>query len=250
MFDAIKNDPAIIEITIVFIILVGIALWQKLYRTALIMGLIYVLYLIFIVFNASPSNKQELHDASKGEIPDNETAIDLAPKVVEETEKSEINMVETIIDEQEKIIIVDKKKLIPENIKPDKIELTVNKDSHPIDIKQENPIKVVSSQIGRDLFNRQLVSPDSIFNLDDKRIYCWTKIQNQNYTKTIFHKWYHKGKLHARIKMDIGLSYNWRSWSYITVSKERVGDWKVVVEDTLGIRYDSLLFRIENNIIE
>ena len=41
-------------------------------------------------------------------------------------------------------------------------------------------------------------------------------------------------------------SYNWRSWSYITVNPQKVGDWQVVIEDQDGMRYDSLSFVIND----
>jgi hypothetical protein len=50
--------------------------------------------------------------------------------------------------------------------------------------------------------------------------------------------------------MDIGRSFNWRAWSYITIYPERVGEWKVIVEDTLGVQYDSLSFKITKDQIE
>ena len=49
-----------------------------------------------------------------------------------------------------------------------------------------------------------------------------------------------------RIKMQIGWSYNWHTWSYINVSPDLEGMWKIVVTDTLNIRYDSLSFKIKD----
>ena len=46
--------------------------------------------------------------------------------------------------------------------------------------------------------------------------------------------------------MESRKSYNWRSWSYITVNPQKVGDWQVVIEDQGGMRYDSLSFVIND----
>ncbi len=251
MFDAIKNDPAIFEITIVLIILVSVALWQKLNRTAMIMGLVYFLYLIFIVFNFVPSIEQVPTDDFQDNVVSKEIKIDPIPKVIDQPEKSEINDDGSIDNSQKSIKIQEKTKALTENSVQEKTESNERDiNTNFIDSFQENRIKVVLFQTGRDIINRQLLKPDSLFNLDDRRIYCMTKIQNQNNGKTIFHKWYHEGKLRASIEMEIGRSYNWRTWSYINIRPERVGNWKVVVVDTLGISYDSLLFKIENNMIE
>ena len=49
MYDILYNDPALFEITIVLLILVGIAIWQKLYRTASVMCAVFIFYLLFII---------------------------------------------------------------------------------------------------------------------------------------------------------------------------------------------------------
>ena len=52
MYDILYNDPALFEITIVSLILVGIAIWQKLYRTASVMCSVFIFYLIFIILTS------------------------------------------------------------------------------------------------------------------------------------------------------------------------------------------------------
>ena len=53
MFEAIIKDPTILEITLVLIVLVGIAFWQNLKYIAAILGGIYFMYLIFIMTSYS-----------------------------------------------------------------------------------------------------------------------------------------------------------------------------------------------------
>ena len=52
MYDTLYNDPALLEITIVLLILVAIAIWQKLYRTASVMCIVFVFYLLFIILTS------------------------------------------------------------------------------------------------------------------------------------------------------------------------------------------------------
>ena len=73
-------------------------------------------------------------------------------------------------------------------------------------------------------------------------------VVNQNNGKVIFHNWYRNNKLMSKIRMEIGWSYNWRTWSYINVNNDRTGNWKIVVTDSLNVRYDSLFFNIENTL--
>ena len=53
MFEAIIKDPTIFEITLVLIVLAGIAFWQNLKKVAAILGGIYFMYLIFIMTSYS-----------------------------------------------------------------------------------------------------------------------------------------------------------------------------------------------------
>ena len=131
-------------------------------------------------------------------------------------------------------------------VKIEKTDVPIVVDTLSADSIKDEPITVLNIATGSNIVNRSIEIPDSVFSLDIERIYCLTNIRNWNDTKTIYHKWYQKGKLRSLIRMDIGRSFNWRTWSYISVYPERVGDWKVVVEDSLGVRYDSLSFKIMN----
>tara|TARA_B100001105_G_scaffold22963_1_gene16275 strand:- start:338 stop:709 length:372 start_codon:yes stop_codon:yes gene_type:complete len=51
MFDIITQDSGLIEITIVLLILVSIAIWQKLYQAALVMGGVYIIYILYITIS-------------------------------------------------------------------------------------------------------------------------------------------------------------------------------------------------------
>ena len=107
------------------------------------------------------------------------------------------------------------------------------------------PIKLLSIEIGDNVVSRNIEGKRKNFNTDDKRVYCLTRIENTNdFKTTIFHKWYKDLKLESNILINIGKSYNWRSWSYININSDRVGNWKVVIEDSSGFKYDSLEFSI------
>lgn len=58
------------------------------------------------------------------------------------------------------------------------------------------------------------------------------------------------GRLRSKIKLELGRSYLWRTWSYITIKGQKAGNWQIVVEDTSGIRYDSLSFQIVDSVKE
>ena len=248
MYDTLYNDPALLEITIVLLILVAIAIWQKLYRTASVMCIVFVFYLLFIILTSKP-----VHEIVETEAEDIHDEIVKDAKVDKITIKEFLDSTEISTKDNEPTILVEIpetpgiKKISDDKITVDKIEKTdvpIVEDTLSVGAMEEEPIIVLNIATGANLVNRSIEKPDSVFSLDSEKIYCLTHIRNWNHSKTIYHKWYQEGELRSKISLEIGRSFNWRTWSYITVYAERVGDWKVIVEDSLGVRYDSLSFKI------
>ena len=250
MFDELQQNQAILEITIIFIVLFCIAIWQKLKLAAVIMGGIYFSYLVFNIFD---SIEQNLKVNEKSNL-DNQTNINI--DTIAELESKDsifIKKDEPIIEEIKTVSIkedsnVDSESFIQDNLKENNLDEF--EDLNTQQILKENIIKIVSFELGRNMIDRQLIDLDSIFYISDKRIYCMTKIQNQNNGKIIFHEWYKNDLLFAKVDLEIGWSYNWRTWSYINVAPQHKGVWKIVVTDTLNIRYDSLSFIIKDRSLQ
>ena len=260
MVEAFFLDTGFIQITIIFIILVIIAFWQKLKQFAAIMCVVYVVYLVFLLFDL---NKDDLSKIRNDKIEKTDTTIvDITPEInlVDEIESNDSN---EVIQMQKPLLIKDKKEKIKlsdkksSNLSKKSTINAINIDNNVLiipdnvikdQLAETNPIEIKYFKLGRNLQNKELISIDSIFYTDDERIYCMTKIQNQNNGKVIFHNWYKDNKLISKIRMEIGWSYNWRTWSYINVNTRRTGNWKVVISDTLETRYDSLSFKIRNTL--
>ena len=243
MFDELQQNQALLEITIIFIVLVGIAIWQQLKLASVIMSGIYFSYLFFNIFDPMDRNL-EFNEMSHL---DNQTNIII--ESIDVKDSIDIKEDEPIIEEVKTVFIsekssVDSEMIISENLKDNNLAELENLKTQKI--LKENIIKVVSFELGRNMIDRQLIDLDSTFYISDERIYCMTKIQNQNNGKIIFHEWYKNDLLFAKVKMQIGWSYNWHTWSYINVTPELEGMWKIIVTDTLNIRYDSLSFNIKD----
>ncbi len=254
MYDILYNDPALFEITIVLLILVGIAIWQKLYRTASVMCAVFIFYLIFVILTSESVHEivETEADGIHDELVKNENVIKIAIQEISDSTIIETKNYEPDLKANIPEIPVIKK--ILDNkitvVKVEKTDVPIIEDTLSADSIKDEPITVLNIATGSNIVNRSIEIPDSVFNLDIERIYCLTNIRNWNDSKIIYHKWYQQGKLRSLIRMDIGRSFNWRTWSYISVYPERVGDWKVVVEDSLGVRYDSLSFKIMNDQID
>ena len=241
MFDMITHNPGLIEITIVLFILVSIAIWQKLYQAALVMGGVYIIYILYITI--SPKDASTIPSTNLDSSVEQEIII---PQIIDDS----TNLISTIDD-------VGKIVLLPDSVDADEVMIQTSDSTigfikiyEPEIDDPESKIAVLSMTVGTGIINRRIENPDSLFSVDTKRIYCLTSIHNQNDSKIIYHKWYQEGRLRSKIKLELGRSYLWRTWSYITIKGQKAGNWQIVVEDTSGIRYDSLSFQIVDSVKE
>ncbi|MCP4930784.1 MAG: DUF2914 domain-containing protein [Candidatus Marinimicrobia bacterium] len=241
MFNVFTEHPGLLEITIVLSLLVGIAIWQKLRQAALVMGGIYIVYILYIFI--LPKDAPIIPSSNLDSSVEQEIFI---PQIIPDS----TNLISTIDD-------VGKVDTLSESVDSD--EVMIQTIDSTIGFKQiyepeidnpESKISVLSMTVGTDIINRRIKNPDSLFSVDTKKIYCLTGIHNQNDSKVIYHKWFQDGILRSKIAQNIGRSYQWRTWSYISINKQKIGEWKIFVEDSSGVRYDSLSFQIVDSVKE
>ena len=241
MFNVFTDHPGLLEITIVLSLLVGIAIWQKLRQAALVMGGIYIVYIVYIFI--LPKDAPIIPSSNLDSSVEQEIFI---PQIIPDS----THLISTIDD-------VGKVDTLSESVDSD--EVMIQTIDSTIGFKQiyepeidnpESKISVLSMTVGTDIINRRIENPDSLFSVDTKKIYCLTGIHNQNDSKVIYHKWFQDGILRSKIAQNIGRSYQWRTWSYISINKQKIGEWKIFVEDSSGVRYDSLSFQIVDSVKE
>ena len=241
MFNVFTEHPGLLEITIVLSLLVGIAIWQKLHQAALVMGGVYIVYILYIFI--LPKDAPIIPPSNLDSSVEQEIFI---PQIIADS----TNLISTIDD-------VGKVDTLSESVDSD--EVMIQTIDSTIGFKQiyepeidnpESKISVLSMTVGTGIINRRIENPDSLFSVDTKKIYCLTGIHNQNDSKVIYHKWFQDGILRSKIALNIGRSYQWRTWSYISINKQKIGEWKIFVEDSSGVRYDSLSFQIVDSVKE
>jgi len=241
MFDIITHNPGLIAITIVLLILVIIAIWQKLYQAAMVMGGVYIIYILYITI--SPKDAPTIPSTNLDSSVEQETII---PQIIDDS----TILIPNIDDVGKTVLLLDS--VDSNKVMIQTIDSTIGfkKIYEPEIDNIESIISVLSMTVGTGVVNRRIENPDSLFSVDTKRVYCLTGIYNQNDSKVIYHKWYQEGRLQSKIKLELERSYLWRTWSYITIRGQKIGNWQIVVEDTSGIRYDSLSFKIVDSIKE
>ena len=243
MFRPIIIDPVALQITLVVVSLLAISIWQRLRTAAGIVIAVYAIYMIsFISANSKLKTSQPIRLAShqyNKELDKLNTPLNLNYSKDSEIVKAE-KIMDTNIDEN------FSGPSISDNINTNQENIVTPIANDKNIISKDIPFKVLKMKTGTSVINRSIVDENNAFTTDVERVYFLSGVQNQNESKILFHKWYHKGRLKSKIKMESKKSYNWRSWSYITVNPQKVGDWQVVIEDQGGMRYDSLSFVIND----
>ena len=243
MFRPIIIDPIALQITIVVASLLAISIWQKLRTATGIVIAVYAIYMIsFISANSKLKTSQPIRLAShqyNKELDKLNTPLNLNYSKDSKIVKAE-KIMDTNIDEN------FSGPSISDNINTNQENIVTPIANDKNIISKDIPFKVLKMKTGTSVINRSIVDENNAFTTDVERVYFLSGVQNQNESKILFHKWYHKGRLKSKIKMESRKSYNWRSWSYITVNPQKVGDWQVVIEDQGGMRYDSLSFVIND----
>ncbi len=209
------NDPTILPVTLVLLILISIAYFQRLYR---IIGLLIITYGFYLsyVFLTLPAT-----------IPDEML---VPPRNIPAPETS-------VVDTSGRPV-AEKPSPAKETLKPE----TVSQKNPPI-VEDKLVINTIAIATGIDA--RTPTGVADVFPNDVGKLICFTGVRNLiGNGQKITHAWRYDGKFIADIDIEIGRSYNWRCWSRVTIQPEWVGPWQVTVYDTIGDSLGAIEFEI------
>jgi len=202
----IINDPTFIPITIIFLVLLLVALWQKLDRYILPLSVVYIVYAVYSTFT------------------------------FDETVLAEIE----IKPVKNQAVVVDKfeKSIKPEVVNVDPGEVHLHQDS--VSIENELLQSIPDLRVNVMLFcedmndsTRKTVNKGTEFPISLGKVYCYSGIRNALGIRTIFYEWYFEGNFVDKIPVYIERSVHWRSWTVKTINNSQIGNWYVVIRDDL-----------------
>ena len=204
------NDPSIFYLGIVLLILVSIALYQRLYSLTGFLIATYFMYIVIIYFSGTQRGEKN---------PPIDTPKKFSGNVQIDTMKeARIDSAETLED------ITGTTDLIPS----EQLELNYITVARNVDIK-----------------NRSAIDPGSVFPDSVGTLYCLSGIDNRNGgIQEILHKWTYRGNTVAKVKMVVERSINWRCWSAVKINPESAGKWDIAISDTNEIEFASTTFHI------
>ena len=246
MFRTLILEPVAMQITLVISILLIISVWQKLKVASGVVLAVYTIYMFsFVSANTKLKDSRPIRLAVHHKFvsePKPSPAKDLNT-----AEKQYINIDQMNSGNNHNAIKIDAKKDLATIELIEDIETKKETDKFVEEVSLiDIPFKIINMSTGTSVANRSIIDPKSTFSTEEDRVYFLSGVQNKNDSKILYHKWYQDGQLKSKIEMESRRSFNWRSWSYITVNPDRIGDWQVVIEDKSGTRYDSLSFVISD----
>ncbi len=195
---------------IVLLILVSIALYQRLYSLT---GFLIVTYFMYMGINYFSGIQRE----EKNQFIDTPTKYS-GNVQIDTADEVRIDSEETLED------------------------ITGITDSIPSEQLAFNYI-MVSRDV--DIKNRNAINPGSVFPDSVGTLCCLSGIDNRNGgIQEILHKWMYMGKTIAKVKMVVERSKNWRCWSVVKIDPKRTGKWEIILSDTNEIEFASTTFHI------
>ena len=246
MFRPLILEPVVMQITLVISVLLIISVWQKLKVASGVVLAVYTIYMFsFVSANTKLKDSRPIRLAVHHKFVSE--AKPSTAKDLNTVETQNININEMNSGNNHNAIKIDAKEdlVIIELIEDIETKKETDKLVEEVSLK-DIPFKIINMSTGTSVANRSIIDPKSTFSTEEDRVYFLSGVQNKNDSKILYHKWYQDGQLKSKIEMESRRSFNWRSWSYITVNPDRIGDWQVVIEDKSGTRYDSLSFVISD----
>ena len=227
MFKHLLNDPNFLPITIIFIALVLVAIWQKLDRFFIPLALVYSLYVIITIV-MSPDQKSQFELPMKEMV---KVPVDTLNKVINKKESELVRLVEEarLAEEvrlAEAVRLAEEARLAEESV---------------VSGLSVNSIKICES-INDSL--RKPFNSGKVFPVTLGQVYCFTNIKNTLNERTILYEWYYQGNSIHKHPVKIQRSNYYRSWAS---KKIKIGEWYVLVRDKeTNIVLETAYFSISN----
>lgn len=88
--------------------------------------------------------------------------------------------------------------------------------------------------------------PTGVSDTFDKGyVWAWIKVKNPDTTSHVNMVWKRDGAVRSRVRLDVGTSARWRTWSKVKLQRGDVGSWTVEVRAPDGKLLDTIDFDVE-----
>lgn len=106
---------------------------------------------------------------------------------------------------------------------------------------------VIAGALAPQIVDREPRDTGSVFSPAVDTLYAWIRIgrvaELSDRRTRIEHRWYHEGRLISSVTLTVG-SPSWRTWSFVRMSADAIGDWRVDIVSPHGEVMETLRFTI------
>ncbi len=95
-------------------------------------------------------------------------------------------------------------------------------------------LSINSLTIAKHVKRRRPISTGYRFTINDERLWGYIEVSNLHQPSQVFMEWYREGELRSRLKVRVGISKRWRTWSWQRLSVGDAGQWTVKVISATG----------------
>ena len=92
-----------------------------------------------------------------------------------------------------------------------------------------SPLKVNRLSIAREVRHRRPLGVSSRFSSQVERIWGYIEVQNEAEHQWVWMEWWHDDQRRSRLRVRIGQSKRWRTWSWQRMRPRDIGLWEVKV---------------------
>ncbi len=132
--------------------------------------------------------------------------------------------------EQNKPAKSSTKSLVQEHIEKNKATPLSKKDHQA----HESNLQIKNLLIATKIKRRKPIGVSSKFSLNNERLWGYVEATNIDHPQFIWMEWYRGDVLRSKLKVRVGVSKRWRTWSWQRLGKLDEGTWSVKVLDLSG----------------
>jgi hypothetical protein len=129
-----------------------------------------------------------------------------------------------------------------------KMTSVINESDHQTTSQEEltpRPISIHRLEVARSVKRRRALGVDTRFNISDERLWGYVEVNNLERPQHIWMEWFKDNQLRSKIKVKVGVSRLWRTWSWQRLHPYDVGRWEVRVISPEGEQLAQTHFIVE-----
>jgi hypothetical protein len=122
---------------------------------------------------------------------------------------------------------------------------TIKLGSEPVDAPERSRLSVLEAATCLNVESRIPEGISSHFSTDSGAVWAYVKVNNPGKKSHITMVWKRDDQVRARMRLPVGSSPRWRTWSRMRIRQYDMGEWTVEVRDDNDLLLKEILFDVK-----